>query len=129
MDSSVVIRPMVESDLDSATRAHRLAFGTFFGLPDPTTFRGDAQPVRSRFATDSRAALVAELENRVVGSGYGADWGSLCIIGPVTVHPNLWGRGIARRLMDGLIGIIAARPGVTLTGLLTHAQSPKHIRL
>lgn len=129
MTGSVVIRPLEERDLDAADRAHRLAFGTFFGLPEPGKFRADAEIVRTRWATDPATMLAAEWEGRVVGSGVGTMWGSVFIVGPVTVHPELWSRGIARRLMDGLMAMIAARPGVTLAGLFTHPQSTKHIRL
>lgn len=129
MNSSVVIRPMGEPDVDAADRVMRLAFGTFFGAPEPARFRGDAEMVRTRWAADPSLALVAEVEGRVVGSGFGADWGSVFVVGPVSVHPELWSRGIARQLMDGLIGFIATRPAVTLAGLFTHPQSTKHIRL
>lgn len=129
MNGSVLIRPMVQPDLEAADRAHRLAFGTFFGLPDPAKFRGDAEVVRTRWATDPHACLVAEIDGKVVGSGLGMDWGSVFVVGPVTVHPELWSRGVARRLMDALMGLVDARPGVTLAGLFTHPQSNKHIRL
>lgn len=129
MNGSVVIRPMGERDVDAADRAMRLAFGTFFGFPEPAKFRADAEMIRPRWTADPSVALVAELDGRVVGSGLGADWGSMFIIGPVSVHPELWSRGIARHLMDGLIGLIAARSAVTLAGLFTHPQSTKHVRL
>lgn len=129
MTSSVVVRPMREADLDAADRAHRLAFGTFFGLPEPSRFRADAEIIRARWAVDPSTMLVAEFEGRVVGSGLGTDWGSVFIVGPVSVHPELWSRGVARRLMDGLMALIAGRRGVTLAGLFTHPQSTKHIRL
>lgn len=129
MTGSVVIRPMAAKDLDAADRAHRLAFGTFFGLPDPGKFRSDAEIVRARWAVDPGTTLVAETEAGVVGSGLGTEWGSVFVVGPVSVHPELWSRGIARRLMDGLMALIAARPAVTLAGLFTHPQSTKHIRL
>lgn len=129
MTSSVVVRAMRESDLDAADRAMRLAFGTFFGAPHPAKFRGDADMVRTRYAADPSTSLVAELEGRVVGGGIGTDLGSLFIVGPVFVHPELWSRSIARHLMDGVMALIAARPAVTLAGLYTHPQSAKHIRL
>ncbi len=129
MPSSVVIRPMGEDDLDAADRAHRLAFGTFFGLPEPGRFRADAEIVRTRWATDPGAAVVAELEGRVVGSGIGSAWGSVFIVGPITVHPELWSRGIARALMEGVMEVAARRPAVRLAALFTHPHSPKHIRL
>jgi ribosomal protein S18 acetylase RimI-like enzyme len=129
MNGSVLIRPMAQPDLEAADRAHRLAFGTFFGLPDPLRFRGDAEVVRTRWATDPAACLVAESDGRVIGSGLGMDWGSVFVVGPVTVLPELQGRGIARQLMDGLMALVQARPGITLAGLFTHPQSNKHIRL
>jgi len=129
MNGSVRIRPLGEADLDAADRAHRLAFGTFFGLPDPAKFRGDAEVVRTRWRTDPAAALAAEVDGKVVGSGLGMDWGSVFVVGPVTVDPALWSRGIARQLMDELMALVAARPAVTLAGLFTHPQSTKHIRL
>lgn len=129
MNSSVLIRPLGETDLDAADRAMRLAFGTFFGIPDPARFRGDAEVLRTRWAADPSTALAAELEGRVVGSGFGAAWGSVFVIGPVSVHPELWSRGIARRLMDGMFELVAQRPHLTLVALFTHPQSPKHIRL
>jgi ribosomal protein S18 acetylase RimI-like enzyme len=129
MNGSVRIRPLVQADLDAADRAHRLAFGTFFGLPDPAKFRGDAEVVRTRWRTDPAACLAAELDGEVIGSALGMDWGSVFVLGPVTVLPEFWGRGAARQLMDGLIALIAARPATTLTALFTHPQSTKHIRL
>jgi len=129
MNGSVRIRPMAEPDLMAADRAHRLAFGTFFGLPDPAKFRGDAEVVRTRWRADAAVCLAAELDGRVIGSGLGMDWGSVFVVGPVTVDPALWSRGVARQLMDGLMALIAARPAVTLAALFTHPQSTKHIRL
>ena len=36
------VRPLRETDLEQADRIFRLAFGTFIGLPDPSTFGGDS---------------------------------------------------------------------------------------
>jgi len=49
MIEKVNIRPLQESDLPKADRIPRLAFGTFVGSPDPMTFFGDADVVRTRF--------------------------------------------------------------------------------
>lgn len=119
---------MLQGDLEAADRAHRLAFGTFFGLPEPGKFRGDGEVVRTRWATDPGTALVAEFDGQVVGSALGMDWGSVFIVGPVTVHPDHWSRGIGRALMPPLLDLVAARP-VTLAALFTHPASTKHIRL
>lgn len=34
------VRPLLESDLPVADHVMRLAFGTFVGLPEPTSFHG-----------------------------------------------------------------------------------------
>ena len=125
---SLIIRPMEARDAEAADRVHRLAFGTFFGLPDPSKFRGDAEVVRTRLRADPATAVVADLDGEVVASGLGMDWGSVFIVGPITVRPDLWSRGIARTLMAAMDELIAARP-VTLAALFTHPASTRHIRL
>jgi hypothetical protein len=39
----------------------RLAFGTFLGMPEPTSFMGDASYVRARWRADPTAAFGAEV--------------------------------------------------------------------
>ena len=88
-----IIRPMQQADLTAADRVYRIAFGTRFRLPDPSQFRGDAQVVRTRWATDPSTAFVAELDDTVVGGACAMDWGSVLIVGPIFVHPDQSGRG------------------------------------
>ena len=95
----VRIRPLEERDLSPADRVYRLAFGMQFGLPDPMQYRGDAQILRPRWATTPGATFVAELDGEVVGSITGMDWGSVFVLGPLTVHPDHWGQGIAHLLI------------------------------
>ena len=38
----ISVRPLQETDLPTADHIMRLAFGTFLGLPEPTSFMGDA---------------------------------------------------------------------------------------
>src|SRR5258708_40326108 len=121
------MRRIEPQDVHAADRVHRLAFGTFFGLPDPTKFRGDAEVIRTRAAADAAVVLVAEQDGQIIGSALGMDWGSVFIVGPVTVHPEQWSRGVARLLMAEMDRLIPARP-VTLTGLFTHPASTKHVR-
>jgi predicted N-acetyltransferase YhbS len=128
MTDDIIIRSMTPDDLEAADRIHRLAFGTFFGLPEPSRFRTGAEVLRTRFVTDPATAWVAEQGGVIVGSAIGMDWGSVFVVGPITVHPEQWSKGIARRLMPPLLEAIAARP-VTLAGLFTHPASTKHIRL
>ena len=72
----VTIRPLEESDLTTADRICRLAFGTFLQLPDPITVFGGADHVRTRWRTDPSAAFGAVSNGEIVGSNFAANWGS-----------------------------------------------------
>ena len=128
MSASVVVRPLRESDLDAADRIFRLAFGTFLGLPDPLAFAGDSDWVRTRWRADPSMAVAAELSGELVGSNLATCWGSVGFFGPLTVRPDLWNQGIARRLLEATMPLFDAA-GVRRVGLFTFANSPKHIAL
>jgi GNAT superfamily N-acetyltransferase len=119
---------MREDDLTEADRVFRLAFGTFLGLPDPMAFAGDAQYVRSRWLSDPSAAFVAEEEGELVGSVFIANWGSAGFFGPLTIRPDYWDRGVAKRLMEAT-EMCFARWNTRLAGLFTMSDSPKHLGL
>jgi GNAT superfamily N-acetyltransferase len=121
---------MQDGDVQEADRIMRLAFGTFLGLPDPMAFAGDADYVRSRYLADPASALVAEDSDsgRIVGSNFALDWGSVGVFGPLTVHPEFWDRGVARRLLEGTMDIFS-RWGTRHVGPFTFAQSSKHVHL
>ena len=69
------IRPLQEGELSEADRIFRLAFGTFLGLPDPMSFFGDADYIRTRFYADPLAAYGAEVDNdKLIGSNFTANW-------------------------------------------------------
>ena len=87
----VSVRPLQEGDLATADHVMRLAFGTFLGLPDPSSFLGDAGYVRTRWRANPDAAFAAEINNEVVGSNFAANWGSVGFFGPLTIRPDLWG--------------------------------------
>ncbi len=126
--ADLVIRPLRESDLDQADRVFRVAFGTQFGLADPTRFRGDAELIRPRWRTDPRPCFAAEIDGRVVGSAIAMDWGSALVVGPLSVEPAHANRGIGRRLMAALMAF-AEEQRFPLTVLYTLPNSAKHIRL
>lgn len=126
--SDVVVRPLREDELDEADRIFRLAFGTFLRLPDPMAFAGDADYVRTRWRTDRGLALAAELDGRLVGSNFLVVWGTFGFFGPVSVRPELWNRGVAKRLLERTMEVFAER-GATDLGLFTFAESGKHVGL
>ena len=124
----VSVLPLREDDLPVADRIMRLAFGTFLGLPDPLAFLGDAGFVRPRWRSDPSAALAAEVDGELVGSNFAANWGSFGFLGPLTVHPDLWDRGIARRLLEATMARFEEW-GTRHVGLFTFSHSPKHLGL
>lgn len=128
-DQTVHVRAMQEEDLEEADKIMRIAFGTFLGLPEPIKFLGDADYVRTRFKADPSAALIVETaDNKIVGSNFALDWGSVGIFGPLTIHPTYWDKGVARALLVETMKIFQ-RWGSKHLGLFTFAQSSKHIHL
>jgi GNAT superfamily N-acetyltransferase len=124
----VFVRPLREEDLPTADHIMRLAFGTFLGLPDPLTFMGDADYVRTRWRADPAAAFGAEVGGELVGSSFATKWGSVGFFGPLTVRPDFWDRGIAQRLLAATMELFD-RWEIGHAGLFTFAQSPKHVGL
>jgi N-acetylglutamate synthase-like GNAT family acetyltransferase len=128
MSGSIEIRLMRQSDIPQADRIMRLAFGTFLGLPDPLSFMGDADYVKTRYIANPSAALVAEVDGKLAGSNFALNWGSVGIFGPLTIHPDLWNKGVAKRLLEKTMDIFD-KWKIKHAGLFTFAQSIKHIHL
>lgn len=124
----ISIRVLREFDLDAADRLFRLAFGTYLGLPDPMTFMGDADYIRTRWLADPAAALGAELDGELVGINLAARWGSVAFFGPLAIRPDLWNKGIAQLLLGPTMELFD-RWGVSHAGLFTFAASAKHVGL
>ena len=128
MQAGVIVRPLGEKDLSEAKRIFHVAFGTFLGLPNPIEFYPDRDYVRTRYFADPSAALGAEVEGELVGSNFAANWGSVGFFGPLTIRPDYWDRGIAKRLLDPTMKIFE-KWGTNHAGLFTFAHSAKHISL
>ncbi len=124
----IVIRPMEDRDLDAADRALRLAFGTEFRLPEPMQFLGDADLIRPRWRTNPRGCFVAEAGGDVVGSVTIMNWGSVAVLGPLSIHPDHWNQGIARQLLLSALKAADAQQA-RLVVLFTDPASPRHLRL
>jgi len=124
----VKIRPLRLEDLQDADHIMRVAFGTFTGLPDPASFGDGTDFIRTRWLAAPDAAFGAELNGKLVGSVLATKWGSFGFFGPLTVHPNFWDQGIAKRLLEPTMELFR-KWGVTRAALFTLANSPKHIGL
>lgn len=122
----VDIRPLAEIDLTEADRIFRLAFSTFIGIPDPAAFMPGADLIGTRWRADPTATLGAYVDGRLVGSNFAANWGSFGFFGPLTVHPDLWDKGVARKLLEATVPLFE-RWGTRQAVLFTFPDSPKHI--
>jgi predicted N-acetyltransferase YhbS len=125
---NLTVRPLKEADLDEADRVFRLAFGTFNQLPDPLEFGGDSDKVRTRWRADPASAFGAYADGRLVGSNFVTHWGSVGFFGPLTVRPDLWDRGIAQKLLEPTMELLASWE-LSHAGLYTYSHSPKHLTL
>lgn len=126
--SDTQVRALVEGDLPAADRIMRVAFGTFLGMPDPASFGGDASYVRTRWLADPHAAFGAELGGELIGSNFATNWGSVGYFGPLTIRPDMWDRGVGKRLMEPIMECFT-RWGTAHAGLFTFAHSQKHVGL
>lgn len=124
----VSVRALHRDELDEADRILRLAFGTFLGLSDPMAFMGDGDYVRARFAADPGLAFAAELDGELVGTNFLTCWGRVGFLGPLSVAPSRWSRGVATALLEQGLPVLSRR-GVEHQGLFTFAESPRHVGL
>jgi GNAT superfamily N-acetyltransferase len=102
--------------------------GLFLGLPDPIECFGTADYIRPRWTADPSAAFGAYHGNDLVGSNFANRWGSVAFFGPLTVRPDHWNQGIAKRLIGPTLDLFA-KWAVRHEALCTFAHSPKHIAL
>jgi len=122
---NVLVRPLQKTDLDAADQIFRTAFGTFLGLPDPLRFGGDTDYVRTRWSANPQAAFAAEVDGTLAGSNFATRWGSFGFFGPISVRPDLWDRGVARRLLEPTMALFE-QWRASHRGLFTFSHSPKH---
>ncbi|MCX9079637.1 MAG: GNAT family N-acetyltransferase, partial [Candidatus Methanoperedens sp.] len=73
-------------------------------------------------------ALVAELDGEVAGSVMAAKWGSVGVLGPLTVDPRFWNSGVAGQLLESILGLPTMREA-RLAALSTAAGNVRTVRL
>src|SRR5271170_4466948 len=124
----IQVGPLQQSELEEAHRIVRLAFGTFLGVPNPLDFMGDRNLMTPRWRSANVKVIAAREDGRLIGSNVVTRWGSFGFFGPLTVLPEYWDRGVAKRLLESTIPIFD-RWGVRHTGLFTFPHSAKHVGL
>jgi GNAT superfamily N-acetyltransferase len=124
----VLIRPLAESELPEATQLVRIAFGTFFGLPEPHTLWPDRDYVGPRWRAAPENVFAAELDGRLAGLNVASRWGSFAFFGPLAVLPEHWNTGVAQKLLEPTVALFDAWQ-VPDAGLFTFPHSPKHLAL
>ena len=124
----IKVGPLKQSELEEAHRIVRLAFGTFLGLPNPLDFMGDRDLMAPRWHSAHVKVIAAREGGRLIGSNVATRWGSFGFFGPLTVLPEYWDRGVAKRLLESTMPIFD-RWGVRHTGLFTFPHSAKHVGL
>jgi predicted N-acetyltransferase YhbS len=123
-----IIRPLEARDLPTAQRIVRRAFGTFMGAPDLDRFWTDFDYVYARFGAEHTAAFAADREGELAAVNFATNWGSVGIVGPLSVRTDLWNGGIAQPLVAAAVDQFE-RWGTRLAGLCTFPHSTKHIWL
>jgi len=91
-------------------------------------FYPDRDYIRPRFRADPKAAFAAHVDGKLVGSNLVSRWGSVAVLGPLTVHPNFWNRGLASRLLEPAVQLLD-QWGIKHAGLFTFPHSIKHVSL
>jgi GNAT superfamily N-acetyltransferase len=126
--ASISIGLLRQSELEEADRIVRVAFGTFLGVPNPPEFMGDREFMVPRWRSKNVKVLAAREGGRLLGTNVVTRWGTFGFLGPLTVLPEYWDRGVAKRLLDSTMKIFD-RWGLRHTGLFTFPQSTKHVGL
>lgn len=122
------VRPMQTSDLPAARKVLSLAFGTFLQVPEPDDFWSDLDYIGTRWRSSPESAFVVVQNGEVIGSNFATRWGSIGIVGPLSIHPKAWHQGLAKQLMIPVMSCFK-RWKVTHSALFTFAQSQMHTNL
>ncbi len=123
----VSIRLLQQSELASADEVFRLAFATLNRNQETARYTSDMTFIK-RWFTDPTAAFAAEVNGQLVGSNFAINWGSFGLFGPLTVHPNFWGQGIAQRLIEPAMECLQ-HWNIKQAGFFTRSDSPLHLNL
>lgn len=125
---NIKVNLLKKNELSEADRIFRLAFGTFLGLPDPSTFMEGRDLTVSRGRARHVQVLAARDGSRLVGTNFLTTWGAFAFFGPLTILPEYWDKGVAQKLLAATVDRFD-RAGLKRTALFTFAASAKHVGL
>ena len=117
---------------DDAQRCGTICYEAFAAIANQHHFPPDLPSTNitigliSKLIADPRFyGIVAEIDDRVVGSNFMDERSAIAGIGPITIDPAVQNRGIGRALMDGCTARAAERgvPGVRLIQAGYHTRS------
>ncbi len=124
---AVVLRPMRSDDAQSCGQIGHMAHGAVaaaHNVPsEQPTVEHAVGMIRQLLAQPLSRGIVAERDGTLAGSIFLNTFGSVGVIGPLTVHPSLEG-GVGRRLMEAALAAARAS-GLERVRLV---QSPAHVR-
>jgi predicted N-acetyltransferase YhbS len=116
------VRSLAAADLDRADQVLRDAFIAVHGVD----LLADTDLLRTRFHAPNTTVLAAYDGRWPVGSIVATRWGDVGVLGPLSVVPRLWGRGIGGSLVAAAVGALD-RSGTTHQILFTFPHSPRHL--
>ena len=120
----ISLRPLEESELPRASAIHRQAFLDFLKVPERMLPEIDF--VRLRFLANPSLALAVDGDGALIGSILGYSLGSLVVVGPVTLQPGIWAKGVGKTMLKMLLRVARAQ-GCTHAASFTFAHSPMHL--
>jgi len=115
------VRPLAAADLDRADQVLRDAFRTYLG----SDVMADTDLLRTRFRARHTTVLAAYERGWPVGTIVATRWGDVGLLGPLSVSPPMWGRGVGTRLTEAGVALLDSW-GTTHQGLFTFADSTRH---
>ncbi len=89
--------------------------------------RTDAEALAETIATPGSRVILAEADNRLVGSVLLKDEGGTAYLGMFAVHPLMQGVGIGRRLLDEAERLVRTELASTAIRMTVIAQRPELI--
>jgi predicted N-acetyltransferase YhbS len=126
---SVKLRPGLPSDIEPCARILFNAFSAIAAQhnfpPDIPSIDVGAELMTMLLTHPNFFSVVAELEDKIVGSNFLDERSPVAGVGPITVEPSIQNRGLGRRLMEAVLHRASekAHPGVRLLQSAYHGRS------